>query len=84
MADFLAYEPLEDPLHPPEHLPSPMSVLGWQAGDAFDMSVALCSLLIGVGYNAYVVVGYAPQVSGEGGCRLMWVVIVMGRMDWCE
>lgn len=60
MADFIAYEPLEDPLHPPEFLPSPMSVLSWQAGDCFDMSVVLASLLIGVGYNAYVVVGYAP------------------------
>ena len=26
----MAYEGLEDPLHPPEHLPSPMSALGWQ------------------------------------------------------
>lgn len=33
-----------------------------QAGDTFDMSAILCSLLLGVGYNAYVVVGYAPQV----------------------
>ncbi len=32
-----------------------------QAGDSFDLAVALTSLLIGVGYNAYVVVGYAPD-----------------------
>eukprot|EP00951_Prasinocladus_malaysianus_P043317 scaffold538979_cov41-Prasinocladus_malaysianus.AAC.1 len=38
-----------------------MSVLNWQAGDCFDMSVVLCSLLIGVGYDAYVVTGYAPK-----------------------
>jgi len=61
VADFLAFEPLEDPLHPPEFLPSPTNTLLWQAGDTFDMSVILCSLLLGVGYNAYVVVGYAPQ-----------------------
>ena len=30
VADFMAYEALEEPLHPPEHLPSPMSALGWQ------------------------------------------------------
>ncbi|KAL6761433.1 hypothetical protein V8C86DRAFT_3131553 [Haematococcus lacustris] len=60
VADFVAYEALEDPLHPPEYLPSPLSTLNWQAGDAFDMAVVLCSLLVGVGYNAYVVVGYAP------------------------
>lgn len=61
IADFLAMERLEDPLHPPEFLPSPMSCLGWQAGDSFDLAVALTSLLLGVGYNAYVVVGYAPD-----------------------
>ena len=33
VADFMAYEGLEDPLHPPEHLPSPMSALGWQVCD---------------------------------------------------
>ena len=48
VADFLQYEPLEDPLHPPTNLASPMSVLQWQAGDSFDISVVLCSLLIGV------------------------------------
>jgi hypothetical protein len=62
VADFLAYEPLEDPLHPPEFLPAPASVLSWQAGDSFDLAGVLASLLIGVGYNAYMVMGYAPQV----------------------
>ena len=37
-----------------------MSCLNWQAGDCFDMSLVLCSLLLGVGFNAFVVVGYAP------------------------
>jgi len=33
------------------------------------MSVILCSLLLGVGYNAYVVVGYAPQArTGVWAC----------------
>ncbi|GMH37248.1 hypothetical protein BSKO_05121 [Bryopsis sp. KO-2023] len=61
VADFLHYEPLENPLHPPEYLASPMSVLGWQAGDCFDIAATLCSLLIGVGFDAYVVVGYGPR-----------------------
>jgi len=59
VSEFLTYEPLEDPLHPPSHLPSPMSVLQWQAADAFDAAVVLCSLLLGSGYNAFVVMGYA-------------------------
>ncbi|KAK3273495.1 hypothetical protein CYMTET_18285 [Cymbomonas tetramitiformis] len=61
VADFLKYEILEDPIHYPEHLPAPYSIFLWQAGDCFDLSVALVSLLTGVGYDAYCVVGYAPK-----------------------
>ncbi|KAG2491059.1 hypothetical protein HYH03_010505 [Edaphochlamys debaryana] len=60
VADFLAYEPLEDPLHPPDTLPSPMSILDWRAGDSFDLATVLASMLLGVGFNAFVVLGYAP------------------------
>jgi len=37
--------------------------MGWQAGDCFDVAQLLCSLLIGVGYDAYVVSGYAPKAT---------------------
>lgn len=60
VSEFLAYEPLVNPLHPPTHLPSPISVLAWQIADSFDASMVLCSLLLGAGYNAFVVMGYAP------------------------
>lgn len=60
MSNFIMYEPLENPLEFPTYLPSPTSVIEWQKGDCFDMSVLLCSLLIGVGYDAYCVVGTAP------------------------
>ena len=33
----------------------------WQKGDCFDLSIVLCSLLIGVGYDAYCVYGLAPR-----------------------
>lgn len=59
ISEFMTYEPLEEPLHPPAHMPSPMSILSWQAADAFDAAGVLCSLLIGAGYNAFVVMGYA-------------------------
>ena len=36
---------------------TPLSPHTFQAGDCFDLSVILASLLIGVGYNAYVVAG---------------------------
>ncbi|KNC55869.1 uncharacterized protein AMSG_12436 [Thecamonas trahens ATCC 50062] len=61
VADYLLYERLEPPTAPPAHLPSPTAVLQWRAGDAFDFSVLLCSLLLGVGYDAYVVYGYAHK-----------------------
>lgn len=61
VSDFIHFEPLEDPLHPPQYVVSPTSTLKWQAGDAFDISVLLASLLIGVGYDAYVCIGYAPR-----------------------
>ena len=33
----------------------------WQKGDSFDISIALVSLLVGVGFDAYVVIGKAPK-----------------------
>lgn len=61
VADYIDYEELEYPDLYPETIPSPANVLEWQSGDCFDMSVVLCSLLIGVGYKAYVVIGTAPK-----------------------
>jgi hypothetical protein len=60
VSEFLVFEPLEDPLQPPHHLPSPLSTLQWQSGDAFDFATVLASLLLGAGFNAFVVLGYAP------------------------
>jgi hypothetical protein len=36
-------------------------VLDWQAGDSFDYSIVLASLLIGSGYEAFCVYGSAPK-----------------------
>lgn len=36
-------------------------MLEWQDGDCFDFAIALCSLLIGAGYDAYVCYGTAPK-----------------------
>jgi hypothetical protein len=61
VADFLEYEELSIPNKLPKIIPSPANVLQWQAGDAFDFSIVLCSLLIGCGYDAYCVYGAAPK-----------------------
>jgi hypothetical protein len=61
VSEYVEYEELEEPISYPETIPSPWSVLQWQAGDCFDLAILLCSLLLGVGYDAYVVSGYAPK-----------------------
>lgn len=59
VSDFITYEPLELATSLPQHMPSTSAVIGWQAGDAFDIAQLLTSILLGVGYDAYVVSGYA-------------------------
>jgi hypothetical protein len=61
VADYIEYEELEFPDKFPKVIPSPANVLEWQAGDSFDMSLVLCSLLCGAGYDAFVVHGTAPK-----------------------
>ena len=61
ISDYLEYEELTIPDKFPEVIPSPANVLDWQAGDCFDCSIVLCSLLIGAGYDAFVVYGTAPK-----------------------
>ena len=61
MADYLEYEELERPNKFPNIIPSPANVLKNQAGDCFDFSIVLCSLLIGAGYDAFIVIGTAPK-----------------------
>lgn len=61
ISEFIEYEELSPPNEFPKYIPSPQNVLDWQIGDCFDLSIVLCSLLIGAGYNAYVVYGKAPR-----------------------
>lgn len=60
-SEFFKYEILDNVLHPPEHVVSPTSTIGWQIGDSFDIAMVTVSLLLGTGYDAYVVIGYAPK-----------------------
>ena len=61
LAGFIHYEPLDPPEAPPPILASPNLTLKHHIGDSFDMAILLCSFLIGAGYDAYVVNGYAPR-----------------------
>lgn len=61
ISNFLQYEELNPPDHFPHFIPSPTNILAWQYGDCFDFAMALCSILIGAGYDAYCVHGHAPK-----------------------
>ncbi|RKO85891.1 hypothetical protein BDK51DRAFT_18590, partial [Blyttiomyces helicus] len=61
VADYVAYEALEPPHELPSMVPGPTYTLKLQTGNSFDLSILLVSLLRGVGYDAYVVSGYARR-----------------------
>ena len=61
ISEFFEYEELNPPTEFPKIIPAPDNVVKWQIGDSFDLSIVLVSLLIGAGYNAYVVYGKAPR-----------------------
>ncbi|NXT89727.1 DRC7 protein, partial [Anhinga rufa] len=61
VSDYLTMEPLKCPISLPSSLYSPTTILKYQRGNCFDISVLLCSMLIGAGYDAYCVHGYATR-----------------------
>ncbi|XP_031977985.1 dynein regulatory complex subunit 7 isoform X2 [Corvus moneduloides] len=61
VCDYLIMEPLKCPITLPSSLYSPTTILKYQRGNCFDFTVLLCSLLIGAGYDAYCVHGYATR-----------------------
>ncbi|XP_039619776.1 dynein regulatory complex subunit 7 isoform X2 [Polypterus senegalus] len=61
VSDYLIMEPLEPPTDPPKYLYSSSTVLRFQQGTCFDFAILLCSILLGAGYNAYCVSGYAVK-----------------------
>ncbi|KAL7748299.1 hypothetical protein RI367_006258 [Sorochytrium milnesiophthora] len=61
VADYILYDPLDPPYDLPAVVPSSTYTLAMQLGNSFDMSILLTSLLRGVGYDAYVVSGYASR-----------------------
>ncbi|KAG7224306.1 hypothetical protein INR49_000549 [Caranx melampygus] len=61
VANFLSLDLLEPPVDPPRFLFSSTSVLQSQRATCFEFATLLCSLLLGSGYNAYCVSGYADK-----------------------
>ena len=84
IASYIEYEELQEPNKLPEIMPSPANVLEWQAGDAFDCAIVLSSLLIGAGYDAYVVYGTAPKEITTKDESLMECPFSLGFNDLME
>ena len=61
VADAIKPVMLEDVTKIPTSLVSPIEVLRRQEGHCFEISNLLCSLLLGAGYDAFVVSGYATR-----------------------
>ncbi|KAK7011995.1 dynein regulatory complex subunit 7 [Biomphalaria glabrata] len=61
LAGYLNYIKLKPPSELPQTLHAPQSVLERLYGHCFEYSTVLCSMLIGAGYDAFVVSGYATR-----------------------
>jgi hypothetical protein len=63
VSDFITYTPLDVVHRLPETMRSPASTLTLQEGNSFELSTLLASLLIGMGYDAYCISGYASRAQ---------------------
>ncbi|XP_055615578.1 coiled-coil domain-containing protein lobo [Toxorhynchites rutilus septentrionalis] len=61
VADYIVYEPLKDQVNMPTRLLSPDTVLRRRKANSFELATLLCSYLIGNGFAACVVSGYATR-----------------------
>ena len=66
VSDFFTFLPLDEKHTLPDLLASLSSIVATRHGDCLDLSVVLCSLLRGAGYNAYVVAGEAEGWVARG------------------
>ncbi|XP_066157618.1 dynein regulatory complex subunit 7 [Euwallacea fornicatus] len=71
VANHVKFEPLQESVLIPRHLHSPHTTILRQSGHSFEIATVLCSILIGAGYDAYVVSGYAiKDVTEKIMCRI--------------
>ncbi|XP_050528015.1 dynein regulatory complex subunit 7-like [Daktulosphaira vitifoliae] len=61
IANYMTYVPLSNPILVPKQVKSPALVLKNQTANCFELAILLVSFLIGRGYNAFVVQGYATE-----------------------
>uniref|UniRef100_T1IPY2 Coiled-coil domain-containing protein 135 n=1 Tax=Strigamia maritima TaxID=126957 RepID=T1IPY2_STRMM len=61
VADYLNFEQLEYPTNVPSRLLDPWTIHKRKKANCFEYSTLLCSMLLGIGYDAYIVNGYATE-----------------------
>lgn len=61
VSDLCNYEILYDFFGPPQMICTPSFTAAVQSGDCYDLSVLLVTILTGIGFDAYVIVGYANR-----------------------
>eukprot|EP01028_Stygiella_incarcerata_P003938 TRINITY_DN1823_c1_g1_i1.p1 TRINITY_DN1823_c1_g1~~TRINITY_DN1823_c1_g1_i1.p1 ORF type:complete len:212 (+),score=62.18 TRINITY_DN1823_c1_g1_i1:132-767(+) len=61
ISQFCEFQPLSVPNELPKRLSSPATVARVQKANSFELSVLITSALLGVGFDAYVVVGFAKK-----------------------
>ncbi|KAH0795220.1 SNF2 family N-terminal domain containing protein [Histomonas meleagridis] len=61
VADICDYQILYDFFSPPRCITTPNFTISSQIGDCYDLSVLLTTTLTGIGYDAFVIVGYANR-----------------------
>ena len=60
VSGYVDYQPLPQPYMMPDSVQRPELTLQRRSGNSLDMALLLCSLLLGQGADAAVVLGYAP------------------------
>lgn len=66
----------------PQSMVSPDCLLKTRKGHCFEMATLLCSLLLGHGFDAYVVAGYASrEVTRNNQCRVVCPAIAVKLME---
>lgn len=60
VSSYIDYRPLAQPYMLPDRVQCAAATLALRQGSCIDMALLLCSLLLGQGMEAFVVIGYAP------------------------
>lgn len=60
VSSYVDYRPLPQPYMLPDSVQPPEQTLELRVGNTLEMALLLCSLLLGQGFDALVVIGYAP------------------------